>query len=551
MKLSLTEVWNKTQDNFNQLFRLQQLNPDSPDYGAIVDSGVAIPGHTGTALLIATSLAACHFDSVNACHLAERAQLALRWLISHGTNSNNRISSPDCNPDSGPDTAFVVQLFGGLLDVLKLMPDLDFPHYTDSVALLQQAQSRMIQGVSKAGFHTPNHRWVISSALAWGIRAHPEMLDDLELHTYLAEGHDADEEGFYPERSAAIYDAVSNRCFQLLSTWMEWNDGLQAVRSNLQLLTKLTNNSGTVETVLSTRQDRNLCMVPDTLLSCIYQSLVDYPEDRESLSALFLTTWKNCPTLSATAGFWLLREVVLHPEVTFSARATLQDGRWLLNKNSFLRERRGNWSLNAVTGSPHPFFLRTADNTKLSFSLAQAYMGTGLFRGNTLQQTDNGWSMVHLADSIPYRPGYELPLGRRVPVDAYEEMRARRSLRQTPSCASTLVWSWPSEKEALIHWSNRDQDVQAFAQICIDFPAGVYCQTDTCSFTATKGLTLFLSENSFIRLSGSGWSLNLGPGASAHTMNPMRDALPPVTDQCRVVIALKTPLDFSFSLQFD
>ncbi|NEE23045.1 hypothetical protein G3M58_93425 [Streptomyces sp. SID7499] len=107
------------------------------------------------------------------------------------------------------------------------------------------------------GVHTPNHRWELSAALA---RLHRSFPDDRLLDRvgeWLAEGVDIDAEGLYSERSANYAAHVSNPSLLLLADVLGRADLLDAVERNLTTTLDLIRPDGTVETVLSRRQDQN------------------------------------------------------------------------------------------------------------------------------------------------------------------------------------------------------------------------------------------------------------------------------------------------------
>ena len=72
------------------------------------------------------------------------------------------------------------------------------------------------------GFHTPNHRWVIASALAQAARFSPDQDVRRTVNAYLTEGVDLDAEGFFIERSVGVYDAVNTRSLLLIAENYGW-----------------------------------------------------------------------------------------------------------------------------------------------------------------------------------------------------------------------------------------------------------------------------------------------------------------------------------------
>ena len=85
------------------------------------------------------------------------------------------------------------------------------------------------------GFHTPNHRWVVCSALAQAMTLFPEVEAGAYLGRILAETVDINEDGEYTERSTGVYNAVCNRSLRFMADHLGRPDLLDPVRRNLEI----------------------------------------------------------------------------------------------------------------------------------------------------------------------------------------------------------------------------------------------------------------------------------------------------------------------------
>ena len=105
------------------------------------------------------------------------------------------------------------------------------------------------------GFHTPNHRWVISSGLAIAYRytGEKEFLDAIE--GFLMEGIDCDEYGEYTERSTGSYNNICNYSFMIMGYFLDREEFFEYPRRNLNLMYKFIEPDYTVNTLNSTRWD--------------------------------------------------------------------------------------------------------------------------------------------------------------------------------------------------------------------------------------------------------------------------------------------------------
>ncbi|MDI6100383.1 hypothetical protein QLQ12_17385 [Actinoplanes sp. NEAU-A12] len=156
------------------------------------------------------------------------------------------------NVDSPPDSAFSVN---DLADAAWLLRDA-----TDEVARrLADRLGSVLAAVTPAlingGVHTPNHRWELSAALARLHRLAPRPALAQRVGQWLAEGVDI-EDGLYSERSANYAAHVSNPSLLTIAEVFGRPALLDAVEENLTATLDLLLPDGTVETVLSRRQDQ-------------------------------------------------------------------------------------------------------------------------------------------------------------------------------------------------------------------------------------------------------------------------------------------------------
>lgn len=165
---------------------------------------------------------------------------------------------PDGTIDSGnlespPDTGFVVEAVCPVLTVLRK---------TDS-SLTQKVKDNLGKFILAAGealvtggVHTPNHRWVVCSALAQTNALFPARKYVNRIDDWLGEGIYIDADGQYPERSAGIYSRVEDYAFVTMARLLNRPELLEPVRKNLEMNIYYTHPDGEVETVGSRRQDQ-------------------------------------------------------------------------------------------------------------------------------------------------------------------------------------------------------------------------------------------------------------------------------------------------------
>jgi hypothetical protein len=159
------------------------------------------------------------------------------------------------NVDSPPDSAFSVNDLADALLMLRRADVAAHPLAKELEHLLAAATPALVSG----GVHTPNHRWELSAALSRLFRVAPEAVRPelaSRVEQWLAEGVDIDGDGLYSERSAGYAAYVSNPSLLAIAEVFDRPELVDAVERNLDATLGLLLPDGTVETVLSRRQDQ-------------------------------------------------------------------------------------------------------------------------------------------------------------------------------------------------------------------------------------------------------------------------------------------------------
>ena len=178
-------------------------------------------------------------------------QRALTCLL-NVQHADGTIDLHSTNFHSTPDTAFLVNYLSPVYVCLKRMKLSSMKGIVSGLELFfKKAGKCLIIG----GVHTPNHRWVVSSALARLYSFFPDQKYLERMEEWLAEGIDMDPDGQYTEHSVSIYSPVCNNMLLTIGRLLDRPELLEIVKRNLAMSLYYMQPGGEVLTDASNRQD--------------------------------------------------------------------------------------------------------------------------------------------------------------------------------------------------------------------------------------------------------------------------------------------------------
>ncbi|MEZ0487414.1 hypothetical protein [Fibrella aquatica] len=156
------------------------------------------------------------------------------------------------NLSSPPDTAFIMEPLCAGATILNTNSN---DALTGVKSLLKQFIVKAGEAMRTGGIHTPNHRWVVSGALAKINALYPNAGYVKRIDEWLSEGVYCDSEGNYLERSM-IYSEVIDRSLITMASLLKRPKLLEPVRRNLNLVYYHTEPNGDLVSTASRRQDQ-------------------------------------------------------------------------------------------------------------------------------------------------------------------------------------------------------------------------------------------------------------------------------------------------------
>ncbi|QGH33613.1 hypothetical protein GI584_06100 [Gracilibacillus salitolerans] len=247
------QLVHKNDENTKMYIKHQVNDRNSRYFGGIINlsTGIPSPSHTGTGSVIGSWV--CSYvnkdsEYYHQMKLKEKIEYALDYMLNQ-QHEDGTISPGWTNYHSPPDTAFIIT---GFAQLYWLLQKDGAEELKKKIKLFLQ---RTIPAMLTGGCHTPNHRWVLASALSnlYTIFNKPELKQRAE--EWLQEGMDITEDGEWTERSNGIYNAVSNICLYHTASLLGKPELFNYIRKNLDMMKFLVHPNGEVVTDYSGRQD--------------------------------------------------------------------------------------------------------------------------------------------------------------------------------------------------------------------------------------------------------------------------------------------------------
>ncbi|MGH8247931.1 MAG: hypothetical protein ACREUU_16035, partial [Gammaproteobacteria bacterium] len=344
--------------------------------------------------------------------MEQAAAILLKAQHANGTIDSGNLHSP-------PDTGFVVETVGTALEVLRQNGDLRLAKARDNMGtFLRAAGEALVAG----GVHTPNHRWVVCSALArinaiFPARRYVNRIDD-----WLGEGIDIDQDGQYSERSTGIYSRVTDNALITMARLLKRPRLLDPVRRNLDMNVYSMHPNGEIETVGSRRQDQFMTgSISDYYLAYRYLAI----RDNNALYAAIVRLIEQerlQPRERTNRVIHFLEEPLLRKLLTAGGEIPSDYARVFPN-SGLARIRRSDVSVTIYGGSDWPlgvasglasnptfFTFRKGKAVLQSVRMGASFFSLGAFRSAGLQADGNRYSLRQRFDLPYYQP---LPRERR------------------------------------------------------------------------------------------------------------------------------------------
>lgn len=509
----------------------QITSQTSPHRGSVPDEYLLHSAHSAGSVIEACAAALVCPQSrhhAQTATLMERIRLAAGFLERSQSPEGN-IDLLSTNFNSPPDTGFVVHNVATAAVLGKRYGNQEL------VGTLRPFLVKAGAGMAAGGIHTPNHRWVIASALAQVNEVYPDASYLRRIDQWLAEGIDIDEDGQYIERSTVTYNTVTDRAFTVLAAKLKRPALLDAVRRNLNAMLYLLHPDGEVVTEVSRRQDQ---FTRGTMAGYWFPVAYLAANDRDGLMAGLL---RVIPVDAAR-----LSTILEYPDLAGTMpepRPLPQNYEKQFPLLSLARIRREKRDATLVTADSSRFFsARNGGAVIEAVRFATSFFGKGQFAAQTSTRTGASYVLRQTLEGPYYQP---LVPAQKVDAKNWGTLRQRR--RKTQICRLEQV-ATITERDWGFHLrleSKGTAGVPLAIEVCLREGG----KLEGCR-PAPGASGSWILEKDFATYTAVGGQWRLGPGAAPHLWTQLRGAEPRLPGTSLYITGF-TPFDHSLELRYE
>jgi hypothetical protein len=507
------------------LLQTQITDSASPFRGSVPDQFGLHSAHSAGGVAETMAASFVHPSSAfrGAPVLVERVRLAAGFL-ERSQSAQGNIDLLTTNFNSPPDTGFVVH---GVATAARIA------QMHDATPIVQALQPFLVKaggGMAEGGVHTPNHRWVISSALAQINELFPDPRFVRRIDEWLAEGIDIDADGQFTERSTLTYNIVTDRALLVIADKLKRPELMAPVRRNLESLLYLLHANGEVVTEISRRQDQ---YTRGTVAGYWFPLTYLAQNDRDGRFAALARTAADGARLSTLLEYPQLGE-------TLPADAPLPEHyERPFPAIGITRIRRGPRDATLILGgSSRLLTLRSGPVVLEGIRFATSFFGKGQFVPESA--TRNG-STYALRQSL-VAPYYQ-PLARTVTPDTWASLRETRQQSEIARLEQSAEITETPHGFRLRFRSDGTRGVPLAIELTFRDDATL----EGCAPVAGSPGVFVLDRGTGTCRAG-GHEIRFGPGRAEHRYTQLRGAEPRLEGKS-VYLTAYTPVDATVDLE--
>jgi hypothetical protein len=518
------------------LIAKQEMRHSHRWFGGVPDKyGIHTAGGTAHFIKVLTCAYAIpqsrFFSSVKLIiHMEYAAQYLLKAQHEDGT-----IDLHTTNFHSPPDTGFVLEPLCAALTVLNQI----------NAAKLSTLKSNLKTFITKAGdalavggIHTPNHRWVVSMALARVNALSPDPRYVKRIAEWLAEKIDIDPDGQFTEKSSGIYSPLTDLCLITIARLLGRTYLLKAVRRNLEMTLYYIHADGEVVTEASQRQDKYQrgSMAP-YYYSYRYMALFD---DNRRFATMARWIEETAGQKLANTLVYFLEDPLLKRQMPANVDLP-NDYTKFFSYSQLLRIRRDEISATILAKNPTFFSFHKGRAVLEALRFATAFFGKGQFQAESLLIQNGNYVLYQNLTGPYYQP---FPADKRPHDGDWHKMpRELRPQSEVQNLEATVtIIESGGQFEITLHIRGTDR-----VPLALEF--GFRHGGKLSGVTEISDVPdSFILEQGFGKYTYDDYTIEFGPGLADHNWTQLRGALPKL-DVMSVYITGFTPFQITLVIK--
>lgn len=442
------------------------------------------------------------------------------------------------NFHSTPDLGFTVFPLAVSYSIMLQNKNLPYDGFS---APLKQYLLRAGNALSVGGIHTPNHRWVVSAALAWLYSFFDDPRYKNRIDQWLAEKVDVDPDGQYHERSTSVYTPVTNRCLIDIATKMKYDHLYDAVRKNLDMTFYFVHANGEIATESSRRQDKYVQSDMSKYYLAYNQLALIDKDKRYSGMVTYIRETVPVKHLHYMLPLFIENASLLKDLPAPAPLPTKYHKHF--RYSDMLRVRDGDADMSIITDNSTFFTFFKGDAALEGVRLSSAFFGKGQFVSEEMTQEGDTYVLSSRLDGPYYQP---IPADK-IPkdTDAWSVVPRSERARSEVQKLVTKVSITPSNGKAIIKVSVDGPDNLPVA-LELAFRSGGTLENVSEKPGADHTFLARPGQRVIYRYGDD--AITVGPGALAHKWTQLRGALPKLDADC-VYFTGYAPCTFEFTIE--
>jgi len=535
----LSELIKLNDKNIPNALSRQWTDKSNTYYGAAFD-GDSVVSPMQTSNLIQNLM--CSYVSPESKYYQSKDVLQRMILAASGLlnlqHEDGTIDLISTNFHSTPDLGFTIYPMALAYSIMLKNKQ---QNYGELPVLMKKYLLNAGKALSVGGVHTPNHRWVISGALAWINSFFPNPQYKARVDQWLAEKIDIDPDGQYNERSTSVYTPVTNRSLIEMAKKMGCYSLFDAVRKNLDMTFYYVRSTGEIATESSNRQDKyNQSNMAGYYLAYNYMAILD-KDIRYAGMVKYIESTVPVNQLDYMLPYFL-EDAAMLQELTKTTPLPTSYHKYF-KYSDMVRIREEKVDMSIITNNTTFFTYFKGEAALEAVRLSSSFFGKGQFQSQQMEKEGD----TYILSSTIYGPYYQPLPKEKIPADGEAWGKVPRTEREQSEIQTLNTKIYITENKG-----------KARIKVVVDGPKNLPV---TLELGFRAGGTLKNASpkqgigNAFLAKTGEyatytkgNDSIKIGPGIVAHKWTQLRGALPKLQADC-LYFTNYAPCEFEFTIE--